>query len=83
MRPYAVEYGRDNGDGTYSVVIERYPLLQWQKPHPDWPAKLLYEDGRDAGRDYAYEECAEYVELTLGALGQAIAHQFRSRKSGG
>ena len=23
VKPYAYEYGRDNGDGTYSVVIEK------------------------------------------------------------
>ena len=37
--PYAYEYGRSNGDGTYSVVIERG---QPRQPVEDWPVKPLY-----------------------------------------
>jgi hypothetical protein len=36
--PYAYEQGRSNGDGTYSVVIEKY----LRDPVKDWPVKPLY-----------------------------------------
>ncbi|MER9665495.1 hypothetical protein [Mesorhizobium sp. M0203] len=39
-KPYAHEYGRSNGDGTYSVVIERG---EPKRPSPDWPIKPLYD----------------------------------------
>jgi hypothetical protein len=40
--PYAIEAGFDNGDGTYSVRIERYK--KDLKTHKDWKSleKLLY-----------------------------------------
>ncbi|WP_050593827.1 hypothetical protein [Mesorhizobium sp. LSHC414A00] len=37
--PYAHEYGKTNGDGTFSVVIERG---EPKNPVPDWPVKALY-----------------------------------------
>lgn len=37
--PYAHEYGKTNGDGTYSVVIERGNP---RNPVPDWPVKPLF-----------------------------------------
>jgi len=55
-QPYAYEYGRSNGDGTFSVVIERG---QPRNPVKDWPVKPLYaapvaaqkaDDARDAER---------------------------------
>ncbi|RWP29895.1 hypothetical protein [Mesorhizobium sp.] len=39
VKPYAHEYGKSNGDGTYSVVIERG---EPEKPVPDWPIKPLF-----------------------------------------
>ncbi|MER8754139.1 hypothetical protein NKH69_00445 [Mesorhizobium sp. M0976] len=39
MEPYAHEYGKTNGDGTFSVVIERGKP---KNPVPDWPVKPLY-----------------------------------------
>ncbi|ASQ10187.1 hypothetical protein CDO22_17965 [Sinorhizobium meliloti] len=39
VEPYAHEYGRGNGDGTYSVIIERG---RPRDPSPDWPVKPLY-----------------------------------------
>ena len=52
-KPYAYEYGRDNGDGTYSVVIEKGDLMQtapavynYVRPrnaHKDWPIKELFD----------------------------------------
>lgn len=52
-KPYAYEFGRSNGDGTYSVVIERGDMVQvgrqtWESgpprdPHPDHPVNPLYE----------------------------------------
>jgi len=52
-KPYAYEYGRDNGDGTYSVVIEKGDLVQtapavynYVRPrnrHKDWPIKELFD----------------------------------------
>lgn len=51
QRPYAYEYGVDNGDGTYSVKIDRGPLIytgvQYEycaprNPHPDHPVTPLY-----------------------------------------
>jgi hypothetical protein len=40
--PYAYEYGKSNGDGTYSVVIERPPLRSQVAYRP---AKPLYTAG--------------------------------------
>lgn len=50
--PYAYEYGRDNGDGTYSVIMDKGALKQvgpheWRHgpprdPHPEHPVKALY-----------------------------------------
>ena len=42
QEPYAIETGFDNGDGTYSVRIERLPLRT--APHKDWSKheNLLY-----------------------------------------
>jgi len=37
--PYAYEYGRSNGDGTFSVVIERG---EPNSPVSDWPVKPLF-----------------------------------------
>jgi len=37
--PYAFEYGKSNGDGTFSVVIERGDPVN---PVPDWPITPLY-----------------------------------------
>ena len=52
-KPYAYEYGRDNGDSTYSVVIEKGDLVQtapavynYVRPrnaHKDWPIKELFD----------------------------------------
>jgi hypothetical protein len=53
VKPYAYEYGRDNGDGTYSVVIDKGSLVQTQpavynyvrpqNAHKDWPIKELFD----------------------------------------
>jgi hypothetical protein len=53
VKPYAYEYGRDNGDGTYSVVIDRGSLEQtgdrvysYARPrntHKDHPIKELFD----------------------------------------
>ena len=40
--PYAIECGISNGDGTYSVEIERHPLPSYKQPHKDHSVKLLY-----------------------------------------
>ena len=40
--PYAIECGISNGDGTYSVEIERHPLPPYKQPHKDHAVKLLY-----------------------------------------
>jgi hypothetical protein len=51
QKPYAYEYGVDNGDGTYSVRIDRGPLIHTgtqyeycapRNPHPEHPVKPLY-----------------------------------------
>jgi hypothetical protein len=52
-KPYAYEFGRSNGDGTYSIFIERGDAVQTgprsfesgppRDPHPDHPVKPLYE----------------------------------------
>lgn len=39
VKPYAHEYGKSNGDGTYSVFIERG---EPKNPVPDWPVKPLF-----------------------------------------
>lgn len=38
-KPYAYEFGRSNGDGTYSVVIEKGSPVD---PVHDWPITPLY-----------------------------------------
>lgn len=53
VKPYAYEYGRDNGDGTYSVVIDKGSLVQTQpavynyarpqNAHKEWPIKELFD----------------------------------------
>ncbi len=53
VKPYAYEYGRDNGDGTYSVVIDKGSLVQTQpavynyvrpqNAHKNWPIKELFD----------------------------------------
>ena len=42
--PYAIEAGFSNGDGTYSVSIERLPLEAWEVPVKDYPQRLLYAE---------------------------------------
>ena len=52
-KPYAYEYGRDNGDGTYSVIIDKGDLIQTapavynyvrpQNARKDWPIKELFD----------------------------------------
>jgi hypothetical protein len=52
-KPYAYEFARDNGDGTYSVFIERGDLIQirptvyeYARPknvHKDHPIKELFD----------------------------------------
>ena len=52
-KPYAYEYGRDNGDGTYSVIIDKGDLIQTapavynyvrpQNAHKNWPIKELFD----------------------------------------
>lgn len=39
-KPYAIEAGFDNGDGTYSIHIKRLPL--YEKTHKDHTPKFLY-----------------------------------------
>jgi hypothetical protein len=51
-KPYAYEYGKANGDGTYSVVIERGDMVKVsdneyvygppKRAVKDWPIKHLY-----------------------------------------
>lgn len=55
-KPYAYEYGKDNGDGTYSVVIERGDLVKVsdteyvygapKRTVAEWPVKPLYLEPR-------------------------------------
>lgn len=51
QKPYAYEYGVDNGDGTYSIQIDRGSLIHTgvqyeycapRNPHPEHPVKPLY-----------------------------------------
>jgi hypothetical protein len=43
VKPYAYEFGKSNGDGTYSVVIERCgPDYVNRFAVPDWEIKPLY-----------------------------------------
>jgi hypothetical protein len=54
VKPYAYEYGRDNGDGTFSIVIERgslsmtrpgvYNYVRPENAHKDWPIKELFDN---------------------------------------
>jgi hypothetical protein len=40
--PAAIECGLDNGDGSYSVHIKRWPLPSYMTVNKDRPVKLLY-----------------------------------------
>jgi len=43
VEPYAHEFGKSNGDGTYCVVIEKGPRSYADKfAVPDWPITPLY-----------------------------------------
>lgn len=59
MKPYAVEAGFSNGDGTYSVSIKTLPLT-WQEPVDEHPQKFLYEE-RDMQK--LCEQNAELLEF--------------------
>lgn len=66
-RPYAYEFGRSNGDGTYSVFIERSLPA---KSHPDWPVKPLYTRPAEQAVTEAMVEAAvqavrQYTRETL------------------
>ena len=62
VKPYAYEYGRDNGDGTYSVVIDKGSLVQTQpavynyarpqNAHKEWPIKELFDHPPAAQRQW-------------------------------
>lgn len=53
VKPYAYEYGRDNGEGTFSIVIDRgslsmtrpgvYNYVRPENAHKDWPIKELFD----------------------------------------
>jgi hypothetical protein len=72
VKPYAYEYGRDNGDGTYSVVIDKGSLVQTQpavynyarpqNAHKEWPIKELFD----------HPPAAQRQPLTKGRIGQII-----------
>jgi hypothetical protein len=40
--PYAHEYGQSNGDGTYSVVIQKGKIPSYVTVYDGWPVKKLY-----------------------------------------
>jgi hypothetical protein len=66
VKPYAYEYGRDNGDGTYSVVIDKGSLVQTQpavynyarpqNAHKEWPIKELFDHPPAAQRQPQYNK---------------------------
>lgn len=48
VKPYAYEFGKSNGDGTFSVVIERGDP---EKPVSDWPIKPLFSSAATPSAD--------------------------------
>lgn len=68
QKPYACEYGQDNGDGTYSVTIKRMPLPSYMQPVKDWPVKMLYTAKQPAldvsGLVDALQPFADFIEGT-------------------
>ena len=64
--PYAYEYGRSNGDGTFSVFIER----TMRDVCSDWPVKPLFDHAAPCARC----EDAEQAEAEMACkLGKALA----------
>lgn len=61
VTPYAHEYAANNGDGTYSVIIQRGPP---KRPVADWPIKPLY----DAQVVLALARQAEAMEREMAEL---------------
>jgi hypothetical protein len=74
VAPYAFEYGKDNGDGSYSVTITRGAIPSYLKPVKDWPVKALYTHPHDA-------ELVELLrEVMLCAVKlEPISHQLIDR----
>ena len=75
-KPYAYEYGRSNGDGTYSIVIDRGELVQVaprvyehaapSDPHKDRTVKPLYTAPQPA------KVSDNWIEIRLPQDGQTI-----------
>ncbi len=88
-KPYAYEYGRDNGDGTYSVVIEKGDLVQtapavynYVRPrnaHKDWPIKELFDrpQAQPAREPLTDEQIKEIFLRELGDLAVRIPPGWR------
>jgi len=79
MKPYAIEAGFDNGDGTYSIHIRRLPLDT--KTHKDYreSEKLLYTKPQIT--ELSDEEIKEFIEDIIDAMG--LSMEFTAvRKSG-
>lgn len=87
--PYAWEFGKSNGDGTFSVVIER---SRPARAAPDWPVKPLYArepemersvimarfgHRRDPAEDFA-EEVAGIERQVKGLLDAVDRHLLSS-----
>ncbi|TIM16228.1 MAG: hypothetical protein E5Y67_03275 [Mesorhizobium sp.] len=67
VKPYAYEFGKSNGDGTFSVVIERGDP---EKPVSDWPIKPLFSSGPSPAPDKVLETEA-MVEIAAKAIDDA------------
>jgi hypothetical protein len=80
-KPYAYEYGRDNGDGTYSVVIEKGDLVQTA------PAVYNYVRPRNAHKDWTIKELFDrppaqrtWVGLTSEELDEMFSKTLKGKK---
>jgi hypothetical protein len=80
MEGYEVTFyedGHTQHDG-YGVHAVEDPEGEWVEVEA---ARAEAKSARAAGCDYAYEECAEAVELYFGEAGKWLADHIRTRKS--
>jgi hypothetical protein len=91
--PYAYEYGRNNYDGTYSVVIEKGDLVQtspavynYVRPrnaHKDWPIKELFDRPQRTWVGLTDAERSQLVTLHHGwnEYAQAIEAKLKEKNT--
>ena len=66
VKPYAHEFGKSNGDGTYCVVIEKGPLDYAKRfAVPDWPITPLFTSPQPEGLGIEVKDLAWFKDLSF------------------